>query len=189
MPLLLQDVTFADGDAIANISISAFFTDPFQRTLFPDVPFAKQVEGMISQQPNNYGHISVYYKKVVDTDTGETVGYSKWWFAFTDAGGALRKADGGLAIVRDLVRGETNSGMTDVPEDVEVRPPSTAEGLNDAFKTDWGRKAVAIRERILGERPQLRESSASLHFIPYDANNSPFVPEKGRYIFTVSMGY
>ena len=94
MPLILQDVKFGDGRAIANIYISAFFDDPFQRTLSPDMPFEKQVAGVISRWPNNYGDISAYYKKVVDTDSGEIVGYSKWAFAFTDAGEVFKRPRG-----------------------------------------------------------------------------------------------
>lgn len=94
MPLLLQEVGFGDGDSIANIYISAFFTDPFQQTLFPNMPFDAQVTGVKSRWPNNYGDISAFYKKVIDTETGETVGYSKWAFAFTDAGEVLRRSNG-----------------------------------------------------------------------------------------------
>jgi len=94
MPLLLQNVNFGDGEAIANIYISAFFDDPFQRTLFPDMPFEKQVAGVISRWPNNYIDISACYKKVVDTESGEIVGYSKWTFAFTVAGEVLKEPRG-----------------------------------------------------------------------------------------------
>jgi hypothetical protein len=34
------------------------------------------------------------YKKEVVTDFGEIASYSKWSFAFTEAGGALRKLTG-----------------------------------------------------------------------------------------------
>ena len=94
MPLLLQNVNFGDGEAIANIYISAFFDDPFQRTLFPDMLFEKQVAGVISRWPNNYIDISACYKKVVDTESGEIVGYSKWTFAFTVAGEVLKEPRG-----------------------------------------------------------------------------------------------
>jgi hypothetical protein len=94
MPLELQDVDFKDGEAIANIYISAFFNDPFQKTMFPGVSFEKQVAGVISRWPNNFGNVAAYYKKVVDTDTGDIVGYSKWSFAFTTAGGTLQKPAG-----------------------------------------------------------------------------------------------
>ncbi|KAL2061303.1 hypothetical protein VTL71DRAFT_7576 [Oculimacula yallundae] len=136
MTLLLQEVGYADGVAIANIYISAFFEDPFQMTCFPGMSFDQQVAGVISRWPNNYGNISDVDKKVVDTESGETVGYSKWGFGFTDAGGVLKKP-------------------TDIPEDVEVKPPSTPEGLDHGFATEFTRKAVEIRTRILGERPQL----------------------------------
>ena len=48
----------------------------------------------------------------------------------------------------------------DIPQDVEVKPPSTPDGLDDAFATEFTRKAVEIRGRILGDRPQLREFQA-----------------------------
>ncbi|KAK0118678.1 hypothetical protein ONS96_011765 [Cadophora gregata f. sp. sojae] len=137
MSLILQDVNFADGEAIANIYISAFFDDPFQRTLFPDMPFDQQVAGVVSRWPNNYGDISAFYKKVIGTTSGETVGYSKWGLAFTDAGQVLKR-------------------YSDIPKNVEVKPPSTPEGLDDAFATEFTRNAVEVRDRILGQRPQLQ---------------------------------
>ncbi|KAH7416838.1 hypothetical protein BKA64DRAFT_656345 [Cadophora sp. MPI-SDFR-AT-0126] len=137
MPLTLQDVTFADGEAIANIYISAFSDDPFQRTLFPGMTFDQQVAGVITRWPRIYSDISAFYKKVVDTDSGETVGYSKWAFAFTDVGDVFGRP-------------------RDIPEDEEVNPSSTPEGLNDAFATEFTRKAVEIRSRILGKKPQLQ---------------------------------
>jgi hypothetical protein len=97
MPIELRDVDFQDGEAIANVYISAFFDDPFQKALFPGMSFDKQVSGVISRLPRNYGDISAHYKKVVDTDTGETISYSKWSFAFTAAGGQMRKPNGCLA--------------------------------------------------------------------------------------------
>jgi hypothetical protein len=94
MPLQLQDADFKDRKANANIYISAFFNDPFQKSLYPGMPFDKQVAGVFSRWPNNYGDISAHHKIVVDTDSGEIVSYSKWVFAFTDASGALRKLRG-----------------------------------------------------------------------------------------------
>jgi hypothetical protein len=94
MPLQFQEADFMDGKAIANVCISAFFDDPFQKSLYPGKPFDKQVAGVISRWPNNYGDISAHYKIVVDTDTGEVVSYSKWSFAFTDAGATLRTPTG-----------------------------------------------------------------------------------------------
>jgi hypothetical protein len=94
MPLQFQEADFMDGKAIANVCISAFFDDPFQKSLYPRKPFDKQVAGVISRWPNNYGDISAHYKIVVDTDTGEVVSYSKWSFAFTDAGATLRTPTG-----------------------------------------------------------------------------------------------
>lgn len=96
MGLVLEDVGFEDGDAIAKICISAFFDDPFQKTLYPGMPFDKQVAGVVSRWPRNYGDVCDHYKKVTETDSGETVSYSKWSFAFTDAAGALRKPSGGI---------------------------------------------------------------------------------------------
>lgn len=36
-------------------------------------------------------------------------------------------------------------------------PPSIPEGLNYAFAADFSQRVKEIRERILGERPQLRQ--------------------------------
>ena len=63
-----------------------------------------------------------------------------------------------MEFVQFKLRKETEENL-DTPENVEVKPPSTPEGLDDAFATEFTRKAVEIRGRILGERPQLRELS------------------------------
>jgi hypothetical protein len=153
MSFRLQDADFKDGKAIANVSISAFFDDPFQKSLYPGMPFEKQVAGVMSRWPNNYGDISAHYKIVVDTDSGEVVSYSKWTFAFTDAGGALRKPTGSnsphVPDPRLTIRGH--------PENFKPELPSTPEGLNDSFATDFTKRVHEIRGRILGERPQLRQ--------------------------------
>jgi len=91
MRLELQDVKFRDGDAIAYVSISAFFNDPFQQTLFPGMSFDNQVAGIKSRWPRNCGDMSAHYKKVVDTETGEVVSYSKWGFSSTNSGGELKR--------------------------------------------------------------------------------------------------
>jgi hypothetical protein len=94
--LRLGDVRFSDGDEMAHVYISAFWNDPFHQSLFPDMPFEKQVAGVISRWPRNFGDLSALYKKVVDTETGDIVSYSKWTFANTAVGGELRKPDRGI---------------------------------------------------------------------------------------------
>jgi hypothetical protein len=94
MPLQLQDADFNDGNAIANIFVSAFFDDPFQKSLYPGMLFDQQVAVVFSRWPNEYCNISAHYKKVVDSDSGEIVSYSKWQFVFTDAGASLRRSKG-----------------------------------------------------------------------------------------------
>ncbi len=93
MPLVLQNPVFADGPAMGHLYISAFVNDEFHRASFPGMSFEKQVAGAVSRWPNNYGDISSTYKKVVDTDTGRIVSYSKWCFVNTDVS-ELRKITG-----------------------------------------------------------------------------------------------
>lgn len=155
MPLQLQEADFKDGKAIANVYISAFFDDPFLKSLYPGMPFEKQVAGVISRWPNNYGDISAHHKIVVDIDSGEVVSYSKWSFAFTNAGGALRKPTG-PNFPYPLDPYLTIKGL---PENFRPELPSTPEGLNDPFASDFTKRAREIRDRILGVRPQLRQSS------------------------------
>ena len=96
MPLELQDVVFEDGPGIAEVHVAAFFNDPFQKSLFPGMPYDEQLAGTISRWPKMYADTSVHYKKVVDTESGEIVSYSKWTFASTDAGKDLQKPTGRL---------------------------------------------------------------------------------------------
>jgi len=94
MPLQLQEAGFSDGKAIAFICISAFFDDPFQKSLYPGMPFDEQVAVVFSRWPKDYDDDSAHYKIVVDTDSCEAVSYSKWVLVNTDAGGAFKKPTG-----------------------------------------------------------------------------------------------
>lgn len=94
MPLELQDAEFVDGPAIQRVYTSAFIDDPFIKTLFPGMSYDQLYTGTLSRWPRNYGDITAHYKKVVDTDTGEVISYSKWEFENTTAGAELRKPTG-----------------------------------------------------------------------------------------------
>ncbi|KAG4434779.1 hypothetical protein IFR05_009740 [Cadophora sp. M221] len=137
MPLLFQDVEFADGPAIAYVHISAFFDDPFQQTLFPNMSFEEQLVGMNARWPSDYSDSSLFWKKVVDTDSGDIVGYSKWTFGFTDAGGIRERPN-------------------DISDDVEIKSSSPSEGRNEAFAEDFAKKVTEVRNRVVGERPHLQ---------------------------------
>lgn len=50
---------------------------------------------------------------------------------------------------------------TGLPENFKPVPSLTPKGLNDPFATEFTKRAREARDRILGERPQLRQSSSS----------------------------
>jgi hypothetical protein len=50
---------------------------------------------------------------------------------------------------------------TGLPENFKPVPSSTPKGFNDSFATDFTKRVREARDRILGERPQLRQSSSS----------------------------
>jgi len=99
MPLQLQQASFSDGKVIATICIGAFFDDPFQKSLYPEMSFDEQVAGVLSRWPNDYAEVSTHFKIVVDTEYDEVVSYSKWVFVNTDAGGTLNHAQGSVSHV------------------------------------------------------------------------------------------
>ncbi|PMD54260.1 uncharacterized protein K444DRAFT_667850 [Hyaloscypha bicolor E] len=137
MPLQFQEADFKDGKAIANVCISAFFDDPFQKSLYPGKPFDKQVAGVISRWPNNYGDISAHYKVVVDTDTSEVVSYLK----------------SGLSICEP----ETRLTPTGLPENFKPVRSSTPKGLNDPFATDFTKKRRGCASLHLSWTTELAE--------------------------------
>jgi hypothetical protein len=96
MSLELKDVAFQDGASIADVYVRAFLDDNFQRSLYPGMSFEKQLAGVISRWPQNYGSLSSLYKKVEDVETGITVSYSKWSLANTASIRQLRQISGML---------------------------------------------------------------------------------------------
>ncbi|KAN0106282.1 hypothetical protein V8E51_009158 [Hyaloscypha variabilis] len=137
MPLQLQEAGFSDGKAIAFICISAFFDDPFQKSLYPGMPFDEQVAVVFSRWPKDYDDDSAHYKIVVDTDSCEAVSYSKWVLVNTDAGGAFKKP-------------------TDLSENSKPDPTPILKGLNSSFAMEFAKRMCEIRDRILGDRPRLQ---------------------------------
>ncbi|CZR60204.1 uncharacterized protein PAC_10100 [Phialocephala subalpina] len=137
MPLELQEVDLSDSPALANVQISAFFNDPFQKSLYPGMSFESQLVGLIARWPANYHDFVGHWKKVIDTETGEVVSWSKWAFEFTDAGAELQ-------------------GPTGFPKDFKLEPLTSPKGLNEQLSTEIARKFRESRERHLGERPQLQ---------------------------------
>ncbi|KAI1866348.1 uncharacterized protein JN550_007736 [Neoarthrinium moseri] len=136
MPLELRDVDFSDGATISHVYISAFYDDLFNKTQFPGVSFEKLLAGATYRWPRNYCDPSAHYKKVVDTDTGETVSYSKWEFVNSTAGDQLRR--------------------TGVPDGLVAERPCTPEGLDDAYATEFSAKVRTIYHRHMDGRPHMR---------------------------------
>lgn len=84
MPLQLEDMKFEDAEAYANTYATSFNTDPYSRASFADQTYDERVAGLIRRWPKNYCEAFNAYKKVVDTDTGELVGWVKIGFQNTD---------------------------------------------------------------------------------------------------------
>lgn len=84
MPLQLENMTFKDGAAYAHTYVTSFQSNAYSRASFADQTFDQRIAGVIRRWPKNYGQTLVAYKKVVDTDTGELVGWVKIGFENTD---------------------------------------------------------------------------------------------------------
>ncbi|KAH6646014.1 hypothetical protein BKA67DRAFT_91604 [Truncatella angustata] len=137
MPLELQDVDFADGPAVQNVYISAFFDDRMNQTLFPGMSFDQLLAGAISRWPRiNGGLERKVYKKVVDTTSNEVIGYSIWGFQNTTAGEKLAKPIG-------------------LPEGFVPERPVTPEGLDDPSAVEFTDKCAAVKKRVVGDRPAI----------------------------------
>ncbi|KAI0146926.1 hypothetical protein GGR57DRAFT_279270 [Xylariaceae sp. FL1272] len=134
MFLELRDVDFRDGSAIQQVYISAFHEDTFNMTLFPGMSYDRLLAGAISRWPRAYGEFGGHYKKVVDTETGDVVSYSKWRFTNSDAVGVLPQQSG-------------------LPEGFVASPPRTPEGLDDPFAIKFTDKCRAGEAEFVGDRP------------------------------------
>jgi hypothetical protein len=84
MPLQLEDMTFGDGAAYAHTYITSFQSNAYSRASFADQTFDQRIAGVVRRWPKNYGQTLVTYKKVVDTETGELVGWVKIAFENTN---------------------------------------------------------------------------------------------------------
>ncbi|POR35571.1 Uncharacterized protein TPAR_04246 [Tolypocladium paradoxum] len=150
MPFTCEAARFEDGPALANAYISAFYGDPFHDTLIQDVPFDRQVAGVIKRFPHNFVRPTVHYRKVVDTDTGAVVSYAKW---------GLDNTDDIIMLPQNCAY--ANSRLLDVPDEFKhtiEAPYSDPEGINDPFAEWFTEQARSARKEALGDRPMLRES-------------------------------
>ncbi|KND93214.1 hypothetical protein TOPH_02006 [Tolypocladium ophioglossoides CBS 100239] len=146
MPFTCEAARFEDGLALANAYISAFYGDPFHDTLIRDVPFDRQVAGVIKRFPRNFVKPTSHYRKVVDTDTSAVVSYARWGLENTDENTmfpqdrSTHRTDLALSILLaygclncKILAVVVDSGLIDVPEfqHTTEAPYSDPEGIND----------------------------------------------------------
>ncbi|QYT06154.1 N-acetyltransferase domain-containing protein [Trichoderma simmonsii] len=137
MPLQLEDMKFGDAEAYANTYATSFNTDPYSRASFADQTYDERVAGLIRRWPKNYCEALNAYKKVVDTDTGELVGWVKIGFQNTD-------------IDPDRFT------PADAPEDiVRNRPPPPEAPTAAPEGSGFSSRAARAQFRDLGNRPAI----------------------------------
>ena len=83
---MVNSCSIDDGPAIAEVFVSAFWTDPTWKVIWP----GKTLEYVTSQQARRMPHTLLQkranrrHQKVVDPDTNTVVGYARWTFPEAD---------------------------------------------------------------------------------------------------------
>ncbi|EHK19603.1 uncharacterized protein TRIVIDRAFT_68003 [Trichoderma virens Gv29-8] len=137
MPLQLEDMRFGDAAAYANTYATSFNSDPYSRASFAHETFDERVAGLIRRWPKNYSEALNIYKKVVDTETGELVGWVKIGFQNTDID-------------------PNRFTPTDAPEDmISKRPQAPKPQTEVPSGSDFSSRAARAQLRDLGNRPAI----------------------------------
>jgi hypothetical protein len=80
MPYETRSVTPADAPGIARANMSAFYENANWRLLWNNMPLEDIIDGNEKRLPRNLvrGRDTKRHQMVVDTSTGEVVGYARW---------------------------------------------------------------------------------------------------------------
>ena len=80
MPYIVQNVNLEDVSELSEMMMRAFWEDPHWALMWRGMTVEEVIEGHDHRLPYNLitGRERKRYQKVVDTETGEIVGYSRW---------------------------------------------------------------------------------------------------------------
>jgi hypothetical protein len=80
MPYEVWPVTLADAPGVARANMSAFYGNAHWRLLWPNMSLDEIIDGNEKRLPRNLvrGRATKRHQMVVDTSTGEVVGYARW---------------------------------------------------------------------------------------------------------------
>lgn len=150
MPYSVQSIDLeCDCAGLSQVMIPAFMQDPHWALLWPDMSMEQVIDGCNRRLPQNLitARERKRYQKVVETETGEIAGYSRW-------------------ILPPQLQGKGDDGKTTFWPEAEI-PDPTAEQL-EACEARW--KSATVEGRMLGAnqeflealRPRLEEEDARL---------------------------
>jgi hypothetical protein len=80
MPYAAEPVKVEDVPGLALAMMNAFIRDPHWALLRPNMTLEEIIDGYIQRLPKNLttGREKKRHQKVVETETGEIVGYARW---------------------------------------------------------------------------------------------------------------
>jgi len=80
MPYVVKPVKVEDAPGLSIATMSAFIRDPHWGLLWPNMSLEEIIDGCTQRFPRKLitGREKQRHQKVVDTETGEIVGYARW---------------------------------------------------------------------------------------------------------------
>lgn len=135
MQFRLEEVNFADGDELATVQGTAQVDNALLRLLHPNLSTEDAIANMKQRWLSVYGFSSWYYNKVVDTESGKIVGFSRW------------------GMPPDLR--EKLPPVTGIPEGTEVPPRQKPTTLDFEMAGRYGQQNMEIQEKHVGEETSI----------------------------------
>ncbi|KAF6805603.1 acetyltransferase [Colletotrichum sojae] len=154
MPWKILPCTLADAPALARNNMSAFWTDPNWRIMWPDRTLDFIIAQCAERVPRNLlrDRVTLRHEKAVDPETGALVGYARWVLPAGLAAGPGR-APWAEAQIPDVSAEE--SAAIEKKADAAWWEPVDMEGSDD--------ESIGIRNRILASKPYISLDYLAVH--------------------------
>ena len=135
MPYIVQPIDpEKDNQGLSQAMMTAFIQDPHWALLWPGMSLEQIIDGSIHRLPQNLisGRERKRYQKVIETGTGEIVGYSRW-------------------LLPPRLQGREAGGKATFWPEAEIPEPTPEQ--REHYEAKW--KSATVEGRMLGVNQEM----------------------------------